>query len=110
MGGNAPPLPDAGATWNVLFLIGMLCAVPNLLFVLFVGGWSSVAEHRALPVGQPPPVVGPLEVALHHVPAGVVLGLTITAIGLRMNRRAKLAGLLSVLQVFAGVSLIVFLI
>ena len=110
MSANAPPLSGAGATWNVLFLIGILCAVPNLLFMLFVGGWSSVPEHRAVPDGQPLPVIGPLEVALNHIPAMVVLGLTIAAIGLRMNGRAKLAGLLSMLQIFAGVPLIVFLI
>ena len=110
MSRSAPPLPGTGATRNVLFLIGMLCAVPNLLFMLFIGGWSSVAEHRAVPDGQPLLLIGPAEVALNHIPAMIVLGLTIAAIGFRMNGRPKFAGLLAMLQILAGVPLIVFLI
>lgn len=93
--------PDRGATWNVLFLIGLFCAVPNLLFALFIAGWSSVAEHRAVPDGQPLPVISPFEAALYYVPAMVILGLALAAVALRWSGRRKDAGLLSLLQILA---------
>ncbi len=102
MSGDAPTTsPSPGATWNVLFLIGLFCAVPNLLFALFIGGWSSVAEHHAVPDGQPLPVIGPVEVAFNHMPAMVILGLALAAVGLRWLGRHKGAALLSLLQVLA---------
>lgn len=100
MSGDAPTISQShGAAWNTLFLIGLFCAVPNLLFALFIGGWSSVAEHHALPDGEPLPVIGPVEVAFNHAPAMVILGLVLAAGGLRWLGRRKGAALLSLLQI-----------
>lgn len=102
MSGDAPTTsPSPGATWNVLFVIGLFCAVPNLLFALFIGGWSSVAAHHAVRNGEPLPVIGPVEVALNYAPAMVILGLALAAVALRWLGRRKGAGLLSALQILA---------
>ena len=87
--------------WDSVLALGLLCTAPSAAIALFMAGWSSVPAHRAYPDGATPPMVGPVEVALNHLPLAIILVAAAVSVAVRWQGRARTAALVAWLQIGA---------